>query len=88
MKTINPTRPEIEERIARFARLEPMSTMRDNPRVTQAARDIIFARTIMPVVLERTESPFGNQAPVYGAAGMTMFVSVCPPVRGRACTLT
>jgi quercetin dioxygenase-like cupin family protein len=82
MKTINPTRPEIEERLARFATLEPMSTMRDNPRVTQAARDIIFARKIMPVVLERTESPFGNQAPVYGAAGMTMFISVCPPGQG------
>ncbi len=38
----------------------------------------------MPVVLEKTDSPFGNLAPVYGAAGMTMFISVCPPGQGPA----
>ena len=84
MDTVKPTRAEIDERIARFDRLQPMSTMKDNDRVPLAARDIIFARKIMPVVLEKTDSPFGNQAPVYGAAGMTMFISVCPPGQGPA----
>lgn len=84
MQTVNPSRAEIDERVARFARLEPMSTMKGNDRVPLAARDIIFARKIMPVVLEKTDSPFGNQAPVYGAAGMTMFISVCPPGQGPA----
>ena len=84
MQTVNPSRAEIDERVARFGRLEPMSTMKGNDRVPLAARDIIFARKIMPVVLEKTDSPFGNQAPVYGAAGMTMFISVCPPGQGPA----
>ena len=88
MQTVNPSRAEIDERVARFARLEPMSTMKGNDRVPMAARDIIFARKIMPVVLEKTDSPFGNQAPVYGAAGMTMFISVCPPGQARRCTRT
>jgi quercetin dioxygenase-like cupin family protein len=84
MDTVTPTRAEIDERIARFDRLQPMSTMKDNDRVPLAAKDIIFARKIMPVVLEKTDSPFGNLAPVYGAAGMTMFISVCPPGQGPA----
>ena len=84
METVNPSRAQIDERVARFGRLEPMSTMKGNDRVPLAARDIIFARKIMPVVLEKTDSPFGNQAPVYGAAGMTMFISVCPPGQGPA----
>ena len=82
MKTFNPGPEEIVERVARFHKLEPMSTMKGNDRVPQEARDIVFARKLMPVVLERTESPFGNVAPVYGAAGMTMFISVCPPGQG------
>jgi quercetin dioxygenase-like cupin family protein len=84
MDTVQPNRAEIEERIARFDRLQPMSTMKDNDRVPLSAKDIIFARKIMPVVLEKTDSPFGNQAPVYGAAGMTMFISICPPGQGPA----
>jgi len=84
METINPTQAEIEERVARFDRLQPMSTMKGNDKVPLEAKDIIFARKIMPVVLEKTESPFGNEAPVYGAAGMTMFISICPPGQGPA----
>ena len=41
---------------ARFDALQPMSTMKDNDRVVQAAKDIIFARKIMPIVLERTKN--------------------------------
>jgi quercetin dioxygenase-like cupin family protein len=82
MKTITPSPAEIEERVARFEQLQPMSTMKDNDRVPQGAKDLILARKIMPVILERTESPFGNLAPVYEAAGMTMFISVCPPGQG------
>jgi quercetin dioxygenase-like cupin family protein len=84
MDTVQPTRAQIDERIARFDRLQPMSTMKGNDRVPLSAKDIIFARKIMPVVLEKTDSPFGNEAPVYGAAGMTMFISVCPPGQGPA----
>mgnify|MGYP003298887376 CR=1 FL=1 len=46
------------------------------------AKDIILARKLMPVVLERTQSAFGNDAPIYNAAGLTMFISIMPPGQG------
>lgn len=79
MKTIQMTAAEIAERTARFDALQPMSTMKDNDRVSQAAKDIIFARKIMPIVLERTKNPFGDTAAIFGAGGLTMNISVCPP---------
>jgi len=50
--------------------------------VPQPAKDIVFARKIMPVILEATKSPFGSAAPIMGAAGTTMFISVLPPGTG------
>ena len=82
MKTVNLTGQELEERISRFDRLQPMSTMRDIATVPLEARDIVFARKLMPVVLEKTASPFGTVAPIYGAAGLSLWVSVCPPGQG------
>ena len=34
------------------------------------------------MVLERTQSAFGNDAPIYNAAGLTMFISIMPPGQG------
>jgi len=82
MKTIQMTAAEITERTARFDALQPMSTMKDNDRVAQAAKDLIFARKIMPIVLERTKNPFGDTAAIFGAGGLTMNISVCPPGQG------
>jgi quercetin dioxygenase-like cupin family protein len=82
MDTVNMTRAEIEERVGRFDALQPMATLKGNDKVPLGARDVILARKLMPVVLEKTDSPFGNLAPIYGAAGMTMFISVCPPGQG------
>jgi quercetin dioxygenase-like cupin family protein len=84
MKTVNLTRQELEERIARFDKLQPMSTAKDLETVSPEAYDIVFARKLMPVVLEKTASPFGNVAPIYGAAGLSVWVSVCPPGQGPA----
>ena len=81
MKTVNLTRQELEERIARFDKLQPMSTAKDLA-VSQEAYDVVFARKLMPVVLEKTQSPFGSVAPIYGAAGLSMWVSICPPGQG------
>jgi quercetin dioxygenase-like cupin family protein len=77
-----PTQDELAKRIGRFANLEPMSTAKDLAWVPQGAMDIIFARTISPVVLDDTKNPFGNTAPIFGAAGTTMFISVMPPGQG------
>ncbi len=38
MDTVKPTRADIDERIARFDRLQPMSTMKDNDRVPRPPR--------------------------------------------------
>lgn len=77
-----PTREELDARTARFQSLQPMSTAKDLSWVPLAAMDIVYARKLMPVILEDTKNPFGNQAPIIGAAGMTMFVSILPPGQG------
>jgi quercetin dioxygenase-like cupin family protein len=84
MSTIiyTPTREELEARIGRFERLQPMSTAKDLAWVPQAAKDVVFARKLMPVILEDTKNPFGNVAPIFGAAGTTMFISILPPGQG------
>ena len=77
-----PTKEQLAARVARYGELQPMSTAKDLAWVPQAAWDIIFARTISPVVLDDTKNPFGNTTPITGAAGMTMFISVMPPGQG------
>src|SRR5437762_14282258 len=78
-----PTKDELEKRISRFDRLEPMSTAKDLGWVPQGAMDVIYARKLMPVILDDvTKNPFGNAAPIFGASGMTMFVSIMPPGQG------
>jgi quercetin dioxygenase-like cupin family protein len=84
MKTVTLSRGELEGRIARFDKLQPMSTAKDLASVPQEAYDVVFARKLMPVVLENTESPFGHVAPIQGAAGLSMWISVCPPGQGPA----
>jgi hypothetical protein len=67
MKTIQMTAAEIAERTARFDALQPMSTMKDNARVSQAAKDIIFARKIMA---ERLETIQPGVLPEFQAFGL------------------
>lgn len=82
MKTVHMTAAEVNQRTARFDKLQAMSTLKDNPLVPEAARDIFLARKIMPIVLEQTQNAFGSVAAIYGAAGLTMNISVCPPGQG------
>ncbi len=82
MANRNMTKEEIAQRVARFDQLQPMSTAKDMADVSQDAMDVIFARTLMPVILEKTKNPFGETAAIFGAAGTTMHVSVCPPGQG------
>ena len=82
MANRNMTKEEISQRVARFDRLQPMSTAKDMADVPQDAMDVIFARRLMPVILEKTKNPFGETAAIFGAAGTTMNVSVCPPGQG------
>ena len=82
MKAVQMTKDEVAQRSARFDQLQAMSTLKDNPIVSQAARDIFLARKIMPILLEQTQNAFGSVAAIYGAAGLTMNISVCPPGQG------
>ncbi len=77
-----PTWEELERRISRFDALKPMSTAGDLAWVGQEAMDVFYARKLMPVILDDTKNPFGNAAPIFGAAGTTMFISIMPPGQG------
>ncbi len=77
-----PTKEEIDSRVGRFDKLRPMSTAGDLGWVGQEAMDVFFARKIMPVILNDTNNPFGNDAPIFRAAGTTMFISIMPPGQG------
>lgn len=78
-----PTREALESRISRYGALREMTTRtEDLAGVSQEAIDIIFARKIMPVILDDTKNPFGKFAPIFGAARTTMFISILPPGQG------
>ena len=77
-----PTAEELDKRIGRFKDLKPMSTTDDLSWVPQKAWEVFFAQTISAVILEDTKSPFGNEAPIKGANGCTMFISEMPPGQG------
>jgi quercetin dioxygenase-like cupin family protein len=81
-KIYTPTKEEIEARVSRFSKLKPMSTANDLAWVGQEAMDVFYARKLMPVILDDTKNPFGNEAPIIGAGGSTMFVSIMPPGQG------
>ncbi len=77
-----PTKDEIDSRVGRFDKLEAMTTAGDLGWVGQQAMDVFFARKLMPVILDDTKNPFGSAAPIFGAAGTTMFISIMPPGQG------
>ena len=80
---VTPTREELEARVSRFGQLKEMSTRtEDLANVPQGAIDVVFARKILPVILDNTKNPFGSSAPIIGAAHSTMFISIMPPGQG------
>jgi quercetin dioxygenase-like cupin family protein len=80
---VTPTREELEARVSRFGQLKEMSTRtQDLADVPQGAIDVVFARKILPVILDNTKNPFGSSAPIIGAARSTMFISIMPPGQG------
>ena len=70
-----PSAEELDKRIGIFKDLKPMSTTDDLSWVPQKAWEVFFAQTISAVILEDTKSPFGNDSPIKGANGCTMFIS-------------
>ena len=78
-----PTKDEIERRISRFDKLQAMSTAEDLEWVGQEAMDLFYARKLMPVILDDTKNPFGNSAPIFGAANTTMWFCQVQRESGR-----
>ena len=81
-KIYTPTKEELDSRVGRYEDLQAMSTTGDLGWVGQDAMDVFYARKIMPIILDDTKNPFGEIAPIFGAAGATMFISVMPPGQG------
>jgi quercetin dioxygenase-like cupin family protein len=80
MKTIHLTLDEMKKRIARFQSLRPLPIQ--NPSIPEKARDVVYSRKLLSVIGLETITPINAQAPIIGAAGMTMTLAVCPPGQG------
>jgi quercetin dioxygenase-like cupin family protein len=83
MKTIRISAAEMQKRIARFAKLEPLPIQQGD--IPLAARDVVYSRKLLSVIgLEDAHTPINAGAPIKGAAGMTLTLAVCPPGQGPA----
>jgi quercetin dioxygenase-like cupin family protein len=80
MKTIRISREEMERRIARFDRLKPLPIQ--NASMPEKARDVVYSRKLLSVIGLETSTPINAEAPIRGAAGMTIALAVCPPGQG------
>jgi quercetin dioxygenase-like cupin family protein len=82
MKTIQISLDEMQKRIARFRSLKPLPIQ--NPSIPEKARDVIYSRKLLSVIglEENAQTPINAQAPIRGAAGMTVTLAVCPPGQG------
>jgi quercetin dioxygenase-like cupin family protein len=80
MKTISLSQVEMQRRIARFKALKPLPIQ--NASIPEKARDVVYARKLLSVIGLETKTPINAEAPITGAAGMTMTLAVCPPGQG------
>src|SRR5918912_1285365 len=81
MKTISISRRDMQKRIARFRSLKPLPIQQSA--IPLAARDVVYSRELLSVIgLEDAQTPINAEAPIRGAAGMTMTLAVCPPGQG------
>lgn len=82
MKTIRMSKAQMEKRIARFAALKPLPIQ--NEAIPEKARDVVYSRRLLSVIglEEDARTPINAEAPIRGAAGMTMTLAVCPPGQG------
>ena len=78
-----PSREEIDARVARFETLEVLESQK-NSDLPVEVMDIIYSRALKPVLTrgEDPNAPFGDAAPIQGAAGITITYAVCPPGTG------
>jgi quercetin dioxygenase-like cupin family protein len=69
-------------RISRYKDLKPLPIQMSD--IPEKARDVVYSRKLLSVIgLEKNaETPINADAPIRGAAGMTMTLAVCPPGQG------
>lgn len=81
MKTMHLSQADMERRIARYRKLNPLPIQ--NAAIPEKARDVVYARKLLSVIgLEDAKTPINAGAPIVGAAGMTITLAVCPPGQG------
>jgi quercetin dioxygenase-like cupin family protein len=80
MKTIRMSTEQMSKRISRFGSLKPLPIQ--NPSIPEKARDVVYSRKLLSVIGLDVETPINVDAPIVGAAGMTMTLAVCPPGQG------
>ncbi|MDB5807127.1 MAG: hypothetical protein JWN73_4449 [Betaproteobacteria bacterium] len=85
MKTVRIDDSTMARRVARYRELEPLPVQM-NPRIPQAARDVVYARKLLSVIgldaAAGSDSPINANAPITGAGGITITYAVCPPGQG------
>ena len=82
MRTVRISKEQMGKRISRFEKLKPLPIQ--NASIPEKARDVIYSRKLLSVIgLEaNANTPINAEAPILGAAGMTMTLAVCPPGQG------
>jgi quercetin dioxygenase-like cupin family protein len=81
MRTISISQQDMQKRIARYHELKPLAIQRSD--IPLAARDVVYSRKLLSVIgLTDAQTPINAEAPIRGAAGMTMTLAVCPPGQG------
>jgi len=83
MKTISISPQDMEQRVSRYAQLQPLP-LSESLDMPQEAKDVIYARQILSVIGLGADvvTPVNKGAPIQGAGGMTMAYAVCPPGNG------
>ncbi|MCH2411205.1 cupin domain-containing protein [Myxococcota bacterium] len=82
MGTREITPKEMDERISRYSKLQPLKIQQEAQAPLEVL-DMIYSRELLPVIgLEEGESALTDAPPIRGAAGMTMTLARCPSGTG------
>ena len=85
MKTKNMSKDEMLTRVSYFKKSKPLPIQMDQT-IPQEGKDIVYARELLSVIgLENNsnfDTPINKNAPIKGAAGITMTIAKCPTGQG------
>jgi len=84
MKTRKISKEEMLKRVSVFKDLKPLPIQLDK-NIPQEGKDIVYARELLSIIgLENNShnTPINKNAPITGAAGITMTIAKCPPNQG------